>query len=136
MTKTGTIQATYEQYAKRLELASAFHLNTEQTPLFVDAESGDITRADHADFMPSGQWKARAIYQAGPFGRWNRFADWKAGLAKLAVMDSVRFKNGKPRFFLGDCDHGADRIMGAGIRDVRGPFRYVRDDKGRWESPA
>lgn len=99
---------------------------------------GAIIRTDIKGFQPSGQWLVRGVAIARPFGRVGHWApflrDWRAKfLALEREADSIKgrglsplgFKNGKPKYFLEDLDHGTARVQMSGIRNVRGPFLYT-----------
>ena len=79
--------------------------------------AAEIVRLD-MPFSPSGQWRARAVY-AATFGRFHRLADWFTFAAQaVSAGIPMRFKNGKPMYYLGDNDHGTDRIQGDGIISI------------------
>lgn len=80
-------------------------------------DTGEIGRPK-INLKPSGKWHARAlvrfsnfgqIVQRVPFENWDQFVkqnvDWC-------------YKNGKPRYFLEDWDHGTVRIQGQGVVNV------------------
>ena len=77
----------------------------------------------HIGLAPSGKWKAAALYERR--GGWTRYVEpigrtldrLRAG--EMQSPEAWRFKNGKPRYFLGDIDHGSGRVWGAGLLYIR-----------------
>jgi hypothetical protein len=81
-----------------------------QMPMFIDGQTGDITRLDMAGFTPSGEWKVGLIFEPKG-GHWGLpIGEGVEGLRRL-IGQPMRYKNGSPRYYLGDIDHGTRRIQ-------------------------
>lgn len=87
-------------------------IRTQQGHYYDIHPNGNIERRD-MQFTPSGQWRALGVHEIGPFGRLYGREDLDVLLTR-----PVTFKNGKPRFYLHDLDHGTHRIWGDGITDA------------------
>lgn len=78
------------------------------------ADDGEILRRlDMPDFKLSGRWRFSGIYET-------RGGHLKFKTASLDAMPAgdLRFKNGKPRYFVLDNDHGTARVQMCGISRV------------------
>lgn len=76
-------------------------------PYFITGADANIIRLD-MPFEPSGQWRARAVYNS----HFKRLADWSLFAAHAADNQiPMTYKNGNPLYFIGDFDHGTDRVQ-------------------------
>lgn len=86
-------------------------------------------------FSPTDDWTAFAVYTARGRYVWS-WAGFVARLNKILFRGSAPivfcFKNGKPRYRLGDIDHGTRRIWGDGILDARLVAMRQKPDR-TWE---
>lgn len=111
----------------------------------IDAATGNIIRLDMA-FTPSGQWTFQRIYEARPFGRLaflttsplaapakplERLQIEMGLLVDAASNSRIRFANNRPKYFLGDLDHGTARVQMAGIWIVL-PTEMQQAADGTW----
>jgi hypothetical protein len=100
---------------------------------FVDKETLSIIRTDQSDFIPSGQWVARAVYHyRGGYLKW--FASFPDAVALLTVSKDFFFtKRYTARYFLGDMDHGTPRVQSDGTRKLS-TIKFHRNLKtGYWQ---
>ena len=91
----------------------------------VDTRTNNIRRLDGA-CEPSGQWQMTGLAEARPFGRLTR--EYTSPLNVARSLNEIRreglkFKNGKPRLFVRDYDHGTQRVRMAGVTDIRVDWR-------------
>lgn len=69
---------------------------------------------------PGGGWKAVALFTVR--GGYYQYAMSIGSLLELLRRGEMRmaadwlYKNGKPRYYLADLDHGSNRIQGGGLR--------------------
>ena len=81
-------------------------------------EEGEIARP-RIGLRPSGKWRARALVRFSNFGQIVQrvpFENWEQFIQQGVEW---RYKNGKPRYYLEDWDHGTVRIQGQGVISVR-----------------
>jgi hypothetical protein len=84
---------------------ATFQIHTTHETYSVD-ESGNIGRPA-IGMKPSGQWKAIALvayHNCGSVAEFIPFEQWATRLPA-----SFTYKNGKPRYFVRDLDHGTHR---------------------------
>ena len=83
-------------------------------------DQGNIGRP-RINMAPSGRWKLRGLVRLNNFGHEVEFIPF----AKLAAFIEAEnppvwlHKNGKPRYFMADNDHGTCRIMMEGVTGAR-----------------
>jgi len=80
-------------------------------------DAGEIGRPK-INLKPSGQWRAVALVRFSNFGQVVQrvpFEDWEEFVKQDVLW---RYKNGKPRYFLEDWDHGTVRLQTQGVVDV------------------
>ena len=102
------------QEAERLtKQVPHFYVYKPGSSFYVREGDGAILRADGMSEGFSDSWRVNSIYQARPFGRLSEVRrDWRIILRAMADGKlSPSFKNGKPKFFIGDFDHGSNRVQ-------------------------
>lgn len=81
-------------------------------------DNQQITRNKMEWMKPSDSWRAVSLVKYNnfghiaeyvPFDKWNEF---------LESNPRIKYKNGKPMYFLIDYDHGTNRIWGSGIEYI------------------
>ena len=80
-------------------------------------ESGAIGRPK-LNLKPSGRWLARGLVRFNNFGHIVHtvpFSEWEQFIQSKPQW---LYKNGRPRYYLADWDHGSDRICGSGVLGV------------------
>lgn len=75
-------------------------------------ERGEITRAA-CGWAYSGGWKVRGLVRFNNFGNVAEFIPFPQCMS--VGRAALRYKNGKPRLFLADLDHGTKRVQMAGL---------------------
>ena len=87
---------------------------------FITHDRARIIRL-YMPFSPTDDWTAFAIYTARGrrVWRWTGFVEHLRMVGKEVAPLVFRYKNGKPRYRLGDIDHGTVRVWGDGILDAK-----------------
>jgi hypothetical protein len=69
---------------------------------------------------PCGDWLLRGLVRLNNFGRQAEFVPWGRVFDVFGNGRDLRYKNGKPQWFVADVDHGTPRIIMEGVRCVYG----------------
>ena len=81
----------------------------------IDEDGCFLKYGVHEFIHPHDTWKCTGCAEAVAFGRLKSYSLVEF-LDMIEHGKIVRFKNGKPRFFITDMDHGTFRIQMKGIR--------------------
>lgn len=88
---------------------------------------GAIIRLD-MPFRPTEQWAARCIHNS----RGTYVGEWRSLFIDGTFENVVTFKNGNPKYYLGDYDHGSIRSWGDGLMSVTPVVAWEKAD-GNWD---
>lgn len=72
------------------------------------------------NMSPSGKWSLRGLVRLDNFGHQVEFVPWGRVFDRFGNAGEITWKNGKPKWFMADLDHGTPRLMMEGVRRIYG----------------
>jgi len=88
------------------------HIYTPNGDHFVVDQKGNFIQYNEHRFEPDGTWRMVCLEELRPFGNIRHITFSLAWEMIELRKINFRFKNGNPRYSVGDLDHGTRRIWG------------------------